>query len=82
MTAYRYYLLGDDGKICRVEVVECSSDAAALQLAKQRLPGCEFPAIEIWDRGRRIGSVGTANGALETAEQEQRASLDPYWVPG
>lgn len=58
MTAYRYYLLGEDGKINLAEVVECPTDAAALEMAERRLASCGYPAIEVWDRGRRLGSVG------------------------
>jgi hypothetical protein len=63
MTTYRYYLLGDDGRISRADIVECPTDAAALKLAEQRLPSCGYPAIEIWDRGRRIGMVGHEKSA-------------------
>jgi hypothetical protein len=75
MTTYRFYMLSDDGKICRAEAVECPTDAAALEVAEGRLASCDHPAMEVWDRARLIGSVGCVNGALETTEQERRAKL-------
>jgi len=78
MTTYRYYLLGDDGKISRADVVECPSDAAALEMAEQRLPNCGYPAIEIWDRGRRIGIVGHEK-ITRGDDANRRATAGPGW---
>ena len=47
MIAYRCYLLGEDDKIKRAEVIECPTDAAALQEAERRLATYERPAIEV-----------------------------------
>jgi hypothetical protein len=59
MIAYRFYLLGIDGKIKSAEVIECLTDAAALEEAERRFATGGCPAIEIWDKGRVIGRVGS-----------------------
>ena len=58
-TAYRCYLLGEDGKIKRSEIIECPTDAAALKEAERRLATCGYPKIEVWDKAQRIGIVET-----------------------
>jgi len=58
MTAYRCYFLGRDDKIKSAEVIECPTDAAALQEAEGRLATSKYPVIEVWDKARRVGTVG------------------------
>jgi hypothetical protein len=58
MIVYRCYLLDEDDKIKGVEIIECSTDAGALEEAGRRLSNHGWPAIEVWDRGRYIGMVG------------------------
>jgi hypothetical protein len=72
MVAYRCYLLGDDGKIKDSEIIECPTDAAALDEAERRLALCEFPAIEVWDRARRVGIVGPSKDALQPTAHNRR----------
>jgi hypothetical protein len=67
MIAYRCYLLGEDGKIKRAEVIECSTDAAALEEAERRLETCGYSEIEVWDKGRRIGIVENSKGNYESS---------------
>jgi hypothetical protein len=57
MMTYRCYLLGEDGKIRCAEVIECATDAAALEEAERRFSASGYPAIEVWDKARRIGTV-------------------------
>ena len=74
MMAYRCYLLGEDGKIKSVEVIECQTDAAALEEAKRRLITSKYPMIEVWDKGRRIGMVGHVEDHPDmTAKTEESA---------
>jgi len=73
---YRFYELGNDGRIKRAEVIECSTDAVALEEAERRLLTCGYPAIEVWEGGRRIGAVCRSNGRLEKTPQTQEASTD------
>jgi hypothetical protein len=58
MTVYRCYFVGEDDKIKGAEVIECSTDAAALQEAERRLAASKHPMIEVWDKARRVGTVG------------------------
>jgi hypothetical protein len=74
MTAYRCYLLGEDGKIKRYEVIESPTDAAVLEEAEQRLATCGYPAIEVWEKTRRIGIVSHSKDHLEMAAQKQGAA--------
>jgi hypothetical protein len=76
MIAYRCYLLGGDGKIKRAEVIECPTDAAALQEAERRLATCEHPSIEVWERARRVGIVGYSTDHAGTKAPGHGASID------
>ena len=80
MIAYRCYLLGEDDKIKRAEVIECPTDAAALQEAERRLATCERPAIEVWDKARRVGIVGHSKDYVGMTAQDRGASIDPSWA--
>lgn len=77
MTAYRCYFLGEDGKIKNAEVIECPTDAAALQEAEQKLATSQYPTIEVWDKARRLGMVGRLKDQLEPTAQSPAASIDP-----
>jgi len=72
MIAYRCYLLGDDGKIKGSEMIECATDAAALDEAERRLARCDYPAIEVWDRARRVGIVDQSNDTLQLTAHNRR----------
>ena len=69
MMVYRCYLLGKDGKIQNSEIIECPTDAAALEEAERRLNDCGYPAIEVWDRARQVGVVGDSKDHSETPAQ-------------
>jgi len=45
MIAYRCYLLDDDGHIRNSQVIECQTDAAALEAAARRLATADCQAI-------------------------------------
>jgi hypothetical protein len=47
---YRFYLLDNNGKIKSADVVECPTDAVALEEAERRLATCGEPEVEVWDR--------------------------------
>ena len=53
MATYRIYWLGPDDHIKKAENFECTSDAGALELAKQRIGA--FPAIEVWHGTTCVG---------------------------
>lgn len=57
MLTYRCYSLGQDGKIKSAEVVECPTDAAALEEAERRLATSEYPSIEVWQQARLVGTA-------------------------
>ena len=80
MIAYRCYLLGEDDKIKSAEVIECPTDAAALQEAERRLATYERPAIEVWDKARRVGIVGHSKDPVGMTAQDRGASIDPSWA--
>ena len=84
MIAYRYYLLDGDGHIRNLEVVECPTDAAALEEAERRLATADCPAIEVWDQARRVGTVGQARGHWdpggEKTSERHRFLLDATLV--
>ncbi len=67
--AYRCFLLDNDGKFRNSEVIECPTDAAALEEAERRLATCGYPAIEVWDKGRLIGIVRHSKDHSEKAAQ-------------
>jgi hypothetical protein len=76
MIVYRCYLLGEDDKIKSAEVIECATDAAALQQAKRRLATCEHPMIEVWDKARRVGIVGHSKDHVGMTAHDRGASID------
>jgi hypothetical protein len=67
MTMYRCYFLGGDSKIKSAEVIECATDADALEAAKQKIATSDYPTIEVWNRARRVGIVdrSEADGRFE-----------------
>jgi hypothetical protein len=73
MIAYRCYLVGEDDKIKSAEVIECPTDAAALQEAERRLATSEYPLIEVWDKARRVGTVGHAKEHIGMTAQGREA---------
>ena len=76
MIAYRCYLLGEDGKIKGAEIIECATDAAALDEAERRLAADEYPAIEVWDMARRVGLVGCSQARSQnTASSRERSPV-------
>ena len=81
MIAYRCYFLGEDDKIKGFEIIECASDAAALEEAERRLATCGYPAIEVWDRGRYIGEVGASNDRSDITTQDREAQHKEFSVP-
>ena len=72
MTIYRCYMLGNDGRICLAEAIDCLTDDAALEAAKRRLATCGHPEIEVWDRERRVGSVGSSKNPSNMPGQIER----------
>jgi hypothetical protein len=81
MIAYRCYFLTEDDKIKSFEIIECASDAAALEEAGRRLVTCGYPAIEVWDRGRYIGIVADSNGRSDVTAQDREAQYEEFSVP-
>ena len=75
MKVYRCYFLGSDDKIKKsAEIIECSTDAAALAEAKRKLVASAYHAIEVWDRARCVGRVKRSKDHREPTPQiEQRA---------
>jgi hypothetical protein len=67
MIAYRCYLLDEGDKIKGVEIIECPTDAAALEEAGRRLAQHGCPAIEVWDKERYVGILGRLDGYSESA---------------
>jgi hypothetical protein len=55
MPLYRFYRIGDDGRILSMpEVVDCSGDEDAIEKAKALAVADD---IEIWDLARRVAAV-------------------------
>ena len=81
MTIYRCYFVGRDDKIKSAEVIECPTDAAALEEAEQKLASSEHPVIEVWDKARRVGTVGHLKDHPGIAAQGRGASMEPAVGP-
>jgi hypothetical protein len=80
MAGYRCYSLGEDGKIRSAINIQCPSDAAAIEEAELRLAACGYPAIEVWQRARRVGIVGRSRIggiAAEIAVGSQQIAQPP-----
>ena len=76
MIAYRCYLLDEGGHIRNSQVIECPTDAAALEEGERRLAIGDCSAIEVWDKPRRVGTAGHARdhwdpGGEKTSEQHR-----------
>jgi hypothetical protein len=81
MIAYRCYLLDQNGHITNSQVIECPTDAAALQEAQRRLAAAECPAIEVWDKARRVGAVRLAQDRSErTTTQPPASRMESSWA--
>jgi hypothetical protein len=84
MIAYRCYLLDDDGHIRNSQVIECQTDAAALEAAARRLATADCQAIEVWDKARRVGAAGHVRNhwdpAGEKTSEQHRFLLDATLV--
>jgi hypothetical protein len=64
-TGYRFYLLDDGDHIAAVRVCECTSDADALLEADAFLQASTYPAVEVWNGPRRVGTLSKP-AALDT----------------
>jgi hypothetical protein len=73
---YRCFFLGADNKIKEAEIIECATDAAALEEAEQKLAASKYLAIEVWDGARRVGTVGQLKDQAELP-QDPSAMLRP-----
>ena len=56
-TGYRFYLLEDGNHIADVKACECTNDADAILEADAVLQASTYPAVEIWNGPRRIGTL-------------------------
>ena len=54
MPHYRAYVIGRDGRFEKAIDLDCSSDEAAMESAKQFVNGHD---VELWQRDRRIASL-------------------------
>lgn len=58
MPLYRFYRVGDEGRVLgMLDVVECSDDEDAIEKAKEHATTC---GIEVWDMARRVSIVAKA----------------------
>ncbi len=63
MTYYRFYQINQRGKVFTAPtVLNCRDDEEALSQGRS-LVG-EFP-VEIWDGGRRVGTLGSEQSGFE-----------------
>lgn len=63
MTYYRFYQINQRGKVFAVPtILQCRDDEEALSQGRD-LVG-EF-LVEIWDGGRRVGTLGPERAGLE-----------------
>lgn len=72
MSYYRIYGLNPAGHITFGDHFECRDDSHAVEIARGML--LRFPAVEIWQRDRRIGTV---SAAAATAEDRRDHSPSP-----
>jgi hypothetical protein len=59
MAYYRIYLLSAADKICGFRETSSDSDDDALDVA--RLSLVDAPAVEVWERARRVGRYAVAS---------------------
>jgi len=57
MAAYRIYLLESSGAFHSVHLATCLNDDDAVEMARPLLVDCA--SIEIWERGRMVGSISS-----------------------
>ncbi len=77
MKIYRCYLLDDNEKIKRSEIIECATDAAAVEEAVRKFVSHGYPTIEVWEKERRIGKIRHSQESLgAAAEKRPEAALD------
>jgi hypothetical protein len=55
MANYRLYFIGADDHIVKAEVIDCPTDDDAIAAA--RVVCAEHPAVEVWERARRVQRV-------------------------
>jgi hypothetical protein len=66
MGRYRCYLLTKENKIGAAENIDSDNDAAAMLKAPILLEvSDQFPAIEVWKRGRIVGRIPKAGSGDE-----------------
>jgi hypothetical protein len=56
MREYRITLIGDDGQIVAVKIVECADDEHAIQKAEDASQS--HSAVELWQVGRLVKRFG------------------------
>ena len=56
MTFYRAYVIGQDGHFLEAVNLECASDAAAVEKAKQCINGHD---VELWQGNRMITKLAS-----------------------
>lgn len=66
---YRLYLLDQEGRILRAEVIRCAGDKEAVTLARERAARGLY-ATELWLRSRRIGYYPHAGRPPRVREPE------------
>lgn len=63
MTDYRFYRIDQRGKVSTAPtILDCRNDAEALSQGQSLVGDCP---VEIWDGGRRVGTLGPEQIGLE-----------------
>jgi hypothetical protein len=58
MASYRLFFIGCDNHIVKAEVVDCPTDDEAIAAARAACG--EHPAVEVWERARRVERVNAS----------------------
>jgi hypothetical protein len=56
MAGYRVYIIGGDGHFVNAVQLDCASDDAAIESAKQFIDGHD---VELWQQDRRVAPFDT-----------------------
>jgi hypothetical protein len=54
MPSYRYCFLDSADRIAEFQVIAGLTDGDAQTRADRLLAACDYPGIEVWDRGRHV----------------------------
>jgi hypothetical protein len=61
VASYRLFFIGRNDRFVKAEVVDCETDSDAISIARAACG--EHPAVEVWERERKVGRVDADTAA-------------------